>query len=150
MNDTTNLRHVFRTATVLLSVWCVLVIPGPGFADGGFFYPPGNTMYEDAQHAFLEYDGDAGRERLSILPSFYGDARDFAWVIPVPGLPELEMEDPALFHGLGRMTEPVYHRRDGDWDCGNRGVYSPDDAGSLPVEIIDRELVGYYLSLIHI
>lgn len=138
------MKNTDKWAAGLVLAALIILFPGTGAADGGFFYPPGNTMFEDAQHAFLAYDSDNGTERLSILPSFYGDAREFAWVIPVPGIPDLETEEMDLFHGLAAMTEPVYLERDGDWDCFDRGDHFVADAVGPPVEIIDRELVGYY------
>ena len=132
--------------TVLVALF--LIHPPTAFADGGFVFPKGSFMYEPIQQALIDYDSDTKTEQLSIQPGFYGDATSFAWIVPVPNLPEVTLAEKRLFRDLDGLTRPVYRSRDGDWDClGNRGVYSPDAADG-GYEIISSQLVGYYQTLV--
>jgi len=130
-------------------IWLILVLVAPGAAQGCgvFLSPPIYDMYWDTQQAFIAYDAQLQQEQLTVLPRFYGDAPDFAWVIPVPGLPEVQTTNAQLFRDLGNLTRPVHHRRDGDWDCFDRRedyvVYAPQPA----VDVIDQRLVGYYQTM---
>jgi hypothetical protein len=126
----------------------MLICPVEILADGGFVSPPEFFMYEPGQQAFIDYDREAGTEQLSILPSFYGDATSFAWIVPVPGLPEVALADPQIFRDLDILTRAVHRSRDGDWDCfRGQKIYQPDFATG-GYEIISSELVGYYQTLI--
>lgn len=145
MMKTRIIRPLLRAGMVLAAM--VLLAPIRAHADGGMFPPYGWSLWEFAQHAFLEYDQEAHSERLSILPSFRGDAMEFAWVVPVPAPPEVATTDIALFQQLDDVTQPLHRSRDGDWDCGRNYdvVYAPDAGGG--VEVIDDTHVGYYHTL---
>jgi len=139
-------KSIYSMLAILATV--LLIHPPTVFADGGFVFPKGSFMYEPVQQALIEYDSVTETEHLSIQPGFYGDATAFAWIVPVPGLPEVTLADKRLFGDLDSLTRPVYRSRDGDWDClGNRGIYSPDDA-SGGFEIISSRMVGYYQTLV--
>ena len=122
--------------------------PAPSRADGGFFTPPEYVMWEPIQQALLQYDSESGIEKLSIQPGFHGDAAAFAWVVPVPALPQVAPAPPQMFRNLETLSRPIYRDRDGDWDCFQSNTFSPDDTGSGGVEIISRDLVGYYDALV--
>jgi len=124
-----------------------LVHPAAVLGDGGFVAPEGSFMYEPTQQAFIDYDSESKTEQLSILPGFYGDANAFAWIVPVPGLPEVALADRQLFRDLDNLTRPVYRSRDGDWDCFQRDDLFGPDARDGEVEIIDSRLVGYYQTM---
>jgi hypothetical protein len=141
--------NFFLLPAVAVLAALLLVCPGKAQADGGFVSPPEYIMYEPAQRAFLDYDHESGTEQLSILPSFHGDAHTFAWIIPVPGLPEVALADRQLFRDLDTLTRPEYRSRDGDWDCftRNEDIYQPDTAAD-GFQIITSGLVGYYQTLV--
>lgn len=127
----------------------ILLLAGSVLADGMFVSAPEYFMYEPVQQAFLDWDADTGTESLSILPAFQGDATDFAWIVPVPGLPELELANSELFYSLDTLTRPVYRYRDGEWDCyGQRDYYVGAPDAENGVDIIDTELVGYFQTMI--
>lgn len=138
------------TRNTIFVVLITALISGSAWADGMFVAPWGSFMYEPAQQALIEWDEETGTESLSILPSFYGDASSFAWIVPVPSLPEVSAADSRLFWDLADMTRAEYRSRDGDWNCmGSQDDYlvlaGQDDNG---VNIIDQELVGYYQTMI--
>lgn len=128
----------------------MLLLAGSALADGMFISPPGYFMYEPVQQAFINWDEASETEALTILPAFFGDAASFAWIVPVPGLPELELADRQLFSELDNLTRPIYRSRDGDWDCWGRDqdydVYAA--GGENGVDVISTEVVGYFQTMI--
>ena len=81
------------SSTILL----LLLLPLTASADGGFLPSYMMEIYESDQLAFLDFDSDAQRESLHILPKFYGDTQDFAWIVPTPALPDLAVSDRPQF-----------------------------------------------------
>ncbi|MBC8422516.1 DUF2330 domain-containing protein [bacterium] len=126
---------------------CLLAAPA-ALADGCMIAPWEYEIHETEQLAYLSWDADAGREELHILPKFYGDTQNFAWIVPVPGLPELEVSSVDIFRSLANLTAPEYRHRDRGWSC-NESQFSPDTAGAPNdgVDIIDEQLVGMYQTM---
>ncbi len=117
------------------------------FADGMMLSAPYHYIYENSQQAVIRYDESTSTETISILPGFNGDALEFAWILPVPGLPELDQEDSELFQQLRNFTLPERHFRDSDWDgCDGRGdiYYEIPDEG---VNVINSQIIGYYQTM---
>lgn len=133
-------------ATVLL---LFAACSGPAQADGGFMPPFGLDIYEPGQTAFIRYDSATATESLSILPRYYGPPTDFAWIVPVPALPEVAEADVNLFRQLTDLTRPVYRSRDSFWDCESRFDYMTGAPGrdGDGVEIIGDELIGIYRTM---
>src|SRR5687768_17048727 len=88
--------------------------------------------------------------------SFQGQAKDFAWVVPVQTKPTLSVGSQTVFSALQRSTEPQYIV---DWkfdnpQCGGfRGGASGPTAGNAPpsaesgdkgVMVLDMKEVGPY------
>ncbi len=122
---------------------------GTARADGMYVAPWGYEIYEPAQLAFIRYDAGAGTEELSIMPKFQGEPTDFAWVVPIPALPEVSEADPQLFVDLAELSRPAYRSRDSFWGC-EREYYTADYGaleGRDGVEIIDEEVVGIYRTM---
>lgn len=123
-----------------------VAVPGDARADGGYVSPYGFPVWEPGQTAFLRHDAAAGVEELSILPRFFGEPTDFAWLVPVPSLPEVAEADPELFRQLSTLTAPVYRSRDSFWNCESR--FTTDHGGrgldGGGVEIIDDQVIGIY------
>ncbi len=134
---------------VLVTAWFCLLQPATVQADGMFIAPLGSFMYEPVQQAYLHYDSATETEQLSILPGCWGDANEFAWVVPVPTLPDVEAEDMDLFRDLDRLTQAVYRDREDEWGCDR---FSQDyDVMAAPtgrVDVIESVLVGYYNTLV--
>ena len=117
-------------------------------ADGMVMPPPDYELYEFGQIAFLEHDPVTQTEHLTIMPHLRGDARNFAWIVPVPSLPEVTTGDQNLFSQLSTMTAPVYRDRGDGWNCGGHRdvVYSGANDGG--VEIINAATVGVFRIMI--
>ena len=127
----------------------LMALASLALADGMFIAPRGYFMYEPVQQAFIDWDEEAETEALTILPSFYGDASSFAWIVPVPGLPQLALADRQLFQELDNLTRPVYRSRDGNWNCsGDYAVYDAAGGGQNGVDVINQETIGYFQTMV--
>jgi hypothetical protein len=117
-------------------------------ADGMMITAPEYFLDESSQQAVLQYDEENQIETLSILPGFRGDAREFAWILPIPAQPLVEEGDATLFRQLREFTRPKTRYRDDDWDgCDSSRDYAILNDASPGVEIIESRLVGYYQTM---
>lgn len=91
-----------KILTFLLAV--LLVAPQLVLADGIIIPPPDQNVTEAQQRAFIAYQG--GVEDLFLTVEFSGDARKFAWLIPVPSRPEIKRGSDEIFTKLGEITRP--------------------------------------------
>jgi len=128
-------------ASTLALTLALLVAATGARADGMFVAPTMPPITEPEQLGFVEWDESAGTETLTLLPTFRGEAREFAWVVPVPAVPELAPAPRALFTDLVNLTAPRYRHRDDGWDCDG---YTVDAAAPDQVEVIRHELIGTY------
>jgi hypothetical protein len=85
------------------------------FADGGFFPVDiediGNTAESPNQRAIIIHDGQ--KETMIIQVKYSGNVRDFAWVIPMPSLPDensIQVEGDSIFTLLHEGTQPKVYR----------------------------------------
>lgn len=81
-------------------------IPIATKADGGVFPPPYYQVAESSQKAVIFYD--KGKETLILSITFKGDAKDFAWVIPVPQKPEVTKGSDEIFTSLQEIIQQHY------------------------------------------
>jgi len=83
---------------------------------------------------------------LILSVSFEGDAEDFAWVIPVPNLPEIAVTDAELFRELSDFTAAEVPNGGGVgcFGMGEGAVPGPGDG----VDVIEEEVVGPYATAI--
>ncbi len=117
--------------------------PGAARADGLMMPPIGYALYEYEQLAFLDWDATDSTETLAIMPAFRGDARNFAWVIPVPAVPQVAEGTRGLFDEMLAFTSPEYRARGKGWNCEDR-TYDLVDAAAGGVEVVQHDLVGIY------
>lgn len=121
----------------------VVAAAGSALADGMFLTSMAPEIRENSQMAFIRHEN--GQEDLRILPAFYGNAREFAWIVPVPAIPTLETADAELFYQAATLAQPHYQHRDAEWGCSRTG-YDVMDAGQ--VEVLREQLVGIYRTMI--
>jgi hypothetical protein len=81
-----------------------------------------------------------GVEDLIISPSYKGLCSDFAWVVPVPSRPKVEIVHGALFHELAKITVP-----------NAQALYAPSGGGAMAkesrrsqVQVLEKKTVGAY------
>jgi hypothetical protein len=77
--------------------------------------------------------------------SWEGDAEDFAWVVPVPNIPEITVTDPDLFWELSDFTAVESNGGGGGFGCYG-GAGAPEDQGG--VDVIEEQIVGPYATAI--
>jgi len=106
------------------------LLSGPARADGVFVWNKGADLYEPTQRALVYFDGE--EERLILQARYEGPAQDFAWVVPVPAVPEVAAVEPDgnPFAELSGFTQ--------------KRLRPPGRGEVQPVEVITREVVGIY------
>src|SRR5712691_1667004 len=80
---------------------------------------------------------EAGKVEAHIQIQYKGDATRFAWVLPVPALPEVEVGSQALFQNLLSGTVPSFGLSQvNDCGFGNPVVTAPSrGAGIVPTAV---------------
>ncbi|MCC6445697.1 MAG: DUF2330 domain-containing protein [Armatimonadetes bacterium] len=129
------MRQVKRWGTAL----CLLWLAGAVSADGILFPSQGSRrdISEPEQKAFIRFQ--EGKEDLVIQATYKGDARDFAWVVPVPSRPEkVEAFKSALFQELSRLTSDSR----GSKSMSAGGFGGGADSGA--VTLLERKQAGIY------
>ncbi len=87
-------------------------------ACGGFFGPPDNNVFSDAQQVLFQRDGD--EISVEYLVKYEGEADQFGWVIPVPGdldADDVEVGEPEFLDELESRTNPWTRYESDDSGC---------------------------------
>lgn len=116
----------------LTFVGCVL------WADGGIIPPPDHEIYGKDQVAVIKISPDS--EELSILVKFSAaaDYQGFAWIVPLPALPEVSGASESLFINLSALSG----NRQRYGGCGT-GYYEGYDYGEDYFKIIGYQNIGF-------
>jgi hypothetical protein len=123
-----------KTLAGMLAVILLLLTAIPVLADGGFFVMQEYyDVYQPSQKAVILYEN--GREHLILSVRYEGNAEEFAWVIPVPGKPEISVTRPELFFELFDLT--MIREAPGGFG------FAPGAEGP-GVDVIAEEVVGPY------
>jgi hypothetical protein len=97
-----------------------------------------------------------GLVTVEVQISYTGDADDFAWVVPVPDIPDLFVSNDVLFNVLANQTLPTFAlvqdygecseppQYEGDADTDADTDSDTDDGGQGGVAVIASETVGPY------
>ena len=107
-------------------------------ADGGFFqsaepaYGAEKDITLPAQKAVIIYENNT--EDLILQVKYEGEVEKFAWVVPLPNRPIINVSQPELFFELFSLTVPEHLR-----------IIRPG-GGEKPVlvEVLERKTVGIY------
>ncbi len=135
---------------------CALVAPGEAEACGGTFCDTGPTAMpvdQSGENILFVVDGDSVEAHVQI--QYTGDPARFAWVVPMPSIPDVQVSSNQLFQNMLSSTVPTYGFTTTIDSCGNRGVNentSGDGAvfgGSPPSEpggpeVVLRKTVGVF------
>lgn len=132
---------------MIVALLAALCPAASALADGCIVAPYAYEIWEVGQIAYLDWDADTSTERLHILPRLQGDVTSFAWIVPVPSLPELDESDAEAFRQLAWLTQPETRRRDEGWSC-EQADYLVQPADNGGVDVIAEELLGIYDSTI--
>jgi hypothetical protein len=141
---------VFAAAAALL--------PGRSEACGGLFCSSAQPVNQAAERIIFSFD-DVKKEVTAVVEILYsGPSEKFAWVLPVPGVPKVEVSTSAVLDRLQSQTNPLYsiNRVWPESTCGrggstNAGSASPP-SGSSPganenggVSVLASGSVGPYV-----
>jgi len=143
-------RQKLIAAPLVAILFLLSATTAPVLADGALFigdHLMWQDLYQSAQKAIILYDNSAGNstQHLILSVSFGGDAEEFAWVIPVPNKPEIDVTDSELFRELSDFTiraipEPTWP---------SFGCYAPADVPPPNgVDVIEEQVVGPYATAI--
>ena len=127
---------------VLLAIVFVL-LQGLALADGAFF--PTEEQWKQMRERSLINEPEQkavvffskGTEQLIISAGYEGSASDFAWVVPVPSRPKVEILKGAIFHELAKLVEPK--RPTGRLSKSAQTMSAPG-----AVTVLERKTVGAY------
>jgi hypothetical protein len=143
-----------------------LLTSSPAWACGGFFCNQ-RPIDQAKESIVFAVDPVAGTIETHVQISYEGDAEEFAWVVPVPGVPTLFPSSELLFTALAGATSPLKlrnFREEGTcntaqdtwwWDADTAAVDSDfaetDDSASIldtasppPVLVLQEQRVGPY------
>lgn len=148
-------------------IWLAALCPGVAGACGGLFCDrsrPAPPVQASERIIFVQ---EPGQMTALVQIEYRGAADDFAWVVPVPSVPELATADPAIFDDLDAATAPEFtfkfaERTERYTDDGGGGGGCEDSGSELAlsesvtesertetsVRIIGQEAVGPYDSVI--
>ena len=127
-----------------------LFTPPPAQACGGFFCSQ-VPIEQSGETIIFGVDQDEAKVTATIQINYQGEAKDFAWVIPVMSVPEISLAPQAMFQNIRWQTDPQYYL---NWDLGDEGCfykYMTENSSSGPpstvgngVEVVDEQEVGPY------
>jgi uncharacterized protein (TIGR03382 family) len=81
--------------------------PSPASACGGFFCSSANPVNQAAEQIIFVENGD-GTVTAVIQIMYEGPASEFAWVLPVPGVPDVAVSSDQALDTLKQFTNPSY------------------------------------------
>ncbi len=102
------MSHITRASLGLLCLVAMVffVCPLPAQACGGFFCNR-QPIEQSGENIVFAVEGDGTIEtHIQIL--YQGTAEDFAWIVPVPAVPELGVSTNALFQQVRQSTNPSF------------------------------------------
>lgn len=102
-----------------------LLAPSSALACGGFFCS-NVPMDQSKERIIFGIDPVEGKVEVHVQIFFQGEAEKFAWVVPVPDVPDVGLGSDALFQQLEWQTRPYFNL---DWE--ERGTCNYDGGFGL-------------------
>ena len=132
--------------------WTLQLFSTPAaHACGGFFCSQ-VPIEQSGETIIFGVDKEESKVTATIQINYQGEAKDFAWVIPVMSAPEISLAPQAMFQNIRWQTDPQFYLNWDDqeggcwWDFAmteDGGPTSAPNAGS-GVEVVDEQEVGPY------
>lgn len=142
----------------VLSLVLVLVglqlgsLVAPAYACGCGAMVPGRDSRVMVARETSAVAWDGSTEQIVMRLTVRGDAREAAWIMPVPHRATVGLGDRSLFSALETRTAPVHRTshyfwpRSGDWPLSDGDRSAGDGAGApagaSPVQVVGRERLG--------
>ena len=127
------MRHTSTTTLILaaaLGAGLALAAPQDAEACGGFFCSQNAPVNQAAERIIFSENGD-GTVTAVVQIQYAGPSERFAWVLPVPGVPDIGVSSDAVFTRLQSASNPQYNltttvegtcRTDGDFAAADGSV----------------------------
>ena len=93
-------------AVVVLACSLMFLSPARRVEACGGFFCQAIPINQAAEQIIFRTDGTM--VTAVVLIQYAGDAQDFSWVLPVPGVPEFELGSALVFNSLEPATRPVF------------------------------------------
>ncbi|MCB9727957.1 MAG: DUF2330 domain-containing protein [Deltaproteobacteria bacterium] len=120
----------------------------PAAACGGFFC---SFVPIDQTGEQIVFSVEPGKVTATIQIAYQGEAKDFAWVVPVSGTPKIRVGAQGFFSAVEQRTQPQWYLN-WQWGDGQCGFFSPEEdaagppqaggAGGDEVVVLAEEQVG--------
>jgi len=137
-----------------MSVLALIALSQPAAACGGFFCNTSDPIDQAAERIVFAHDEEAGEVEAHVQIFFSGSAEEFAWVVPVPDVPELFPSSDDVFTLLDSVTKPQFRLVVDEVDeCDDDRIWYDYDyalSSSAPapeaggVNVVAEEKVGPY------
>jgi hypothetical protein len=123
----------------VVSLWLGLVRPAS--ADGLIVPPPDYYGFETGQEAVIFHEN--GTQTMLLTTEFRGNAKDFAWIVPTPSIPEVSRGNWEMLVALRDITEqPIDDVTLGGFGAAPFAAETYVDKAA--VTEIERTSIGYY------
>lgn len=142
-----------------------LALPAPAAACGGFFCN-NQAIDQSGENILFSYNAD-GTVTTVVQILYTGPSEEFAWILPIPAEPTVDVGTDTLFQQLGQSTVPRFTMRaettgrcrtepscgsywdDDGWGPEREDSFAANDAGAAPaadpeVDVRLRANVGPY------
>lgn len=120
---------------LLLALACMLFTPLSAAACGGLFTA---DSYTEQSAERLIFAVNPGKVTLYEQIRYTGSPRDFAWVLPVPAIPQIDTASVELFQNLNTQTAPHFYtpgeqNASNCYTNGGTGAAAPPNSSSVNV-----------------
>ncbi|MER5306661.1 DUF2330 domain-containing protein [Streptomyces sp. NPDC002773] len=147
------MRGTHRILTTIVTLLALqlgsLVAPAYACGCGAMIPSRSERIGVDREESAVRWDGRT--ETVVMRFAVHGNARNAAWIMPVPSRAGVTLGDPELFDALERLTEPeqrdrfYFWPREDDWpfdhDYGD-GAGAPPPGKGAGVGVVGRERLG--------
>jgi hypothetical protein len=126
------------------------LLTATALACGGLFCEaPTSPIDQAGERIVFAIDKEAGRLEMHAQIAYEGPANQFAWLVPVPAVPELFLSTDELFSVLDAFTAPLFFLNQTSTcdDGANRSDDTDAPEGVGPVTVVASTAVGPYESV---
>lgn len=95
-----------RFGYVLTAVGLIFGLATSSAAACGGMWSASTPVVQQAERIILAVNANAGEITAYVQINYEGDAADFAWVLPVPNNPTIDVAETTSFDALQTLTEP--------------------------------------------
>jgi hypothetical protein len=133
-------------------------------ACGGLFCNNQQTPVNQTAERIIFSKNDDGTVTAVVQIMYQGPSDEFAWVLPVPGAPEVDVSSDVALNRLQSATNPVYRlttRVEGECSTGGASIFPSDSANTVvesannasiapgeeeddPVDVVSSGSIGPY------